>query len=388
MRLGEIFKSAFASIWSMKVRSFLTSLGVIIGVFSIAALLGVGNSATENIQKTMEGLNANIIKASITDNDTSIELSELKELKNANTSIAYTAPTIKGNAEVKNGFNSMNVSTIGTTGEHIDVNSYELASGRSLLPLDITENNKSVVLGFTVAMKLFGNTDVIGEKIDIDGQEFVVVGVLQKQAGTWMGDPNEEIMIPYTTGQELFEMSEIKSFTVLASSDDMADKATSDIKSFLTQKTGDLDKFYVNSAGQTQEVMKEMNTTLMALLGGIGGISLLISGIGIMNIMLVSVRERTREIGIRKAIGAKRKDVLVQFLVEAVVLSGLGGIIGILMTIILAAPIGTLMNNEISLTSGIVALSLVFSLIAGIVFGLYPAAKASKLRPIEALRYE
>ena len=388
MRLVEIFKSAFASIWSMKVRSFLTSLGVIIGVFSIAALLGVGNSATETMQKTMEGLNANIINATVTDKDKSIEYSELEKLESDNSSIAYAVPNIKGNAQVKNGFNSMSVKTVGTTGDYVSLNSYDLASGRSLLPLDVQGGNKTVVLGFTVSMKLFGTTDVIGQRIDINGHDFLVAGVLSKQAGTWMSDPNEEIIIPYTTGQDLFDMSDIMSFTVLAETDDLTDKAISVTKSFLTQKTGDANKFHVNSAGQAQEAIQEMNTTLMALLGCIGGISLLISGIGIMNIMLVSVRERTREIGIRKAIGAKRKDVLIQFLVEAVVLSGLGGIIGIIMTIILATPIGTLMSNKISLTGGIVGLSLIFSLVAGIVFGLYPAAKASKLRPIEALRYE
>lgn len=389
MRLSEIIKSAFASIWSMKVRSFLTSLGVIIGVFAIAALLSIGNSVAIQMQQSMEGLNANIITSGVYREAEEILKEDLAVIQNENDSLAAVAPNMQSNATIVNGSNIVSVPVVGTTFEYAQVNDYNLMSGRFLMPMDISAENKVVVLGFTMAIKLFGNTDIFGEKVKMNNHTFTVVGVIEKQAETWMGNPNEQVMIPYTTGQKLFEMGQITSLTALAASDEAIDEATTVIRTLMLQKTdNDSNAFYVYTASQTQEVMAEMNTSLMALLGGIGGISLLISGIGIMNIMLVSVRERTREIGIRKAIGAKRKDILIQFLVESVVLSGIGGVIGILLTFVLSRPVGSFMQQEIALTGGIVLLSLTFSLVAGIVFGLYPAAKASKLRPIEALRYE
>jgi len=388
MRLSEIIKSAFASIWSMKVRSFLTSLGVIIGVFAIAALLSIGNSVAVQMQQSMEGLNANIITSAVFGEAEEMLLEDLLALQDENDSILFTAPNIQGEGSITTRAKSLYTGIVGTTFDYAMINDYNLISGRFLAPLDVGNENKSVVLGYTIAMKLFGNTDIIGEEVRLNKHTFIVVGVIEKQAETWMGNPNEQVMIPYTTGQKLFELGQITSILALASPE-VIDDATSAIRSFLLQKTdGDTEIFYVYTASQTQEVIEEMNTSLMALLGGIGGISLLISGIGIMNIMLVSVRERTREIGIRKAIGAKRIDILIQFLVESVVLSGIGGVMGILLTFTLAGPVGSLMQQTIQLTGGIIVLSLTFSLIAGVVFGLYPAAKASKLRPIEALRYE
>ncbi len=388
MRFSEIIKSAFASIWSMKVRSFLTSLGVIIGVFAIAALLSIGNSVALQMQQSMEGLNANIITSGVFAEADEILLEDLSGMQDDNGSVLFAAPNMQVEGSIESRAISLHTGILGTTFEYAEINDYNVISGRFLVPLDVGNENMSVVLGYTMAMKLFGNTDIIGELVKLDKHTFTVVGVIEKQAETWMGNPNEQVMIPYATGQKLFEMGQITEFVALAAPEAI-DEATTTIRSLLLQKTdGDTDIFYVYTANQTQEVIEEMNTSLMALLGGIGGISLLISGIGIMNIMLVSVRERTREIGIRKAIGAKRKDILIQFLVESVVLSGIGGIIGILLTFALAGPVGALMEQTIALSGGIVLLSLTFSLVAGIVFGLYPAAKASKMRPIEALRYE
>lgn len=388
MRFSEIIKSALASIWSMKVRSFLTSLGVIIGVFAIASLLSIGESAIGQIQQSIEDLNTSVIISEVYDEHEQITIEDLDALS-GEPGISTLAPVMQSGAAVENGLSNMYVDVIGTTSEYAKIHDTELLEGRFIMPLDAEVKNNSAVLGFTVAMKLFGNTDVIGEYFFVDNHRFAVAGVMDKKAETWQGNPNEQVLIPYTTGQKLFDMGDITSISALPAADEQMEQAMASIRSFYSEKRdGSTEGFYVYTAAEMQQTIEEMNTTLMALLGGIGAISLLISGIGIMNIMLVSVRERTREIGIRKAIGARRRDILIQFLIEAVVLSGIGGLIGIALTFGLAEPIGSLMQSPVSPSLTVVLISLVFSLVIGVIFGLYPAAKASKMNPIEALRYE
>ena len=235
--------------------------------------------------------------------------------------------------------------------------------------------------------EMFGNTDVIGSEIYIGDTKYVVVGVADEMNSTFMGNPNKEIYIPITTMQDYYNISKINNLSILPK-DDAAGNASSEINNFLSKKYPSKNDYHVSSDENIQDYIEESNKTMMALLGGIGGISLLVSGIGIMNIMLVSVRERTKEIGIRKAVGAKRKDILVQFLIEAMGLSLFGGIVGIGVTSMSSGLLETALDLEIVLEPWILLLSTIFSLVVGVAFGLYPAMKASALRPVAALHYE
>lgn len=388
MRLTEIIKSAAISIWSMKVRSFLTSLGVIIGVFAIASLLSIGQASTRQMRASMANLNISVIQSSIFDEHNEIKMNDLIELSE-NDNISAVAPEMRTNGEVINGLKKMNVNIIGTNDNYTQIRGITLKSGRFILPIDIENKSKVAVLGNTVALKLFGNTDITGEKFSYGDTVYTIIGVADSKPSTWMGNLNEQIYMPISCNSTLFNAEDITTFVTLASSDEKIDNALNDINSLLISKTdGKTDGYYSYSANDTQQVINEMNSTLMALLGGIGVIALLISGIGIMNIMLVSVRERTREIGIRKAIGARRSDILIQFLIEAVIISLFGGIVGILLTSVLADPIGQFMSSEILLDFNVALISISFAFVSGVIFGFYPAAKASKLIPIEALRYE
>lgn len=387
MRFIELIKSAFSSIFSRKVRSFLTSLGVIIGVFAVSALLSVGEASIKQMNSLMSDLNANVISTSIMQEDASVSPDEVDELSKAK-SITASAPVLKSFVQAKNGISEMQVSVAGTTKDYAKIKDLELASGRFILPIDIEEKTDAAVLGQTVALKLYGHTDVIGQRLMLGERSYTVVGVLNHMQQGMQDNMNEQVIIPITTGQKLLNMGKISEFSVLAASKEDMQAAKAEVRNLMSQKTNNSNDYYINSPDDINKYMEKSNSTMMAMLGGLGGISLLVSGIGIMNIMLVSVRERTREIGIRKAIGAKRRDILVQFLVEAVALSVMGGLVGIGLTFAIASPVGTLMKMTISPSISIVVVALVFSVIVGIVFGVYPAIKASKLKPIEALHYE
>lgn len=387
MKFSELIKSALSSILSRKVRSFLTSLGVIIGVFAVAALLSVGEASIRQMKDLMSDLNANIVSVYINNQDIKVKISEIEKLQESS-NIKAAAPSNESSSTSKNGLNEMQTTLIGTTYGYAKTKDYNLTNGRFILPVDVEEVNNAAVIGQTVALRLFGHVNIIGESFMLGDREFVVVGVLDKVKESLGRNANEQVIIPITTGQKLYDMGEISGFEVLAASADDIDKAKMQVKSLLQTKTKQPNDYMVSSSDDINSFMDESNKTMMALLGGIGGISLLVSGIGIMNIMLVSVRERTREIGIRKAIGAKRKDILTQFLVESMALSTMGGILGIALTYALSSPIGGLMKMKIAPSISIVLVAIIFSVGVGVVFGVYPAIKASKLRPVEALHYE
>lgn len=387
MRSIELIKSAFSSIFSRKVRSFLTSLGVIIGVFAVSALLSVGEASIKQMNEHMSDLNANVISANIMREDASVSATEVEGLSEAK-SIKAAAPIAKTYSQVQKGISEMQVSVAGTTKGYAQIKDYKLATGRFILPIDVEEETDAAVIGQTVALKLFGHANVLGQRFMLGERSYTVVGVLKHMEQGMEDNPNEQVIIPLSTGQKVLDMEKITEFSILAASKEDITAAKAEVKMLMDKKNLDKDDYYINSSDDLNKYMEESNKTMMALLGGLGGISLLVSGIGIMNIMLVSVRERTREIGIRKAIGAKRRDILIQFLVEAVALSAMGGLVGIGLTFAAATPVGSLMKMTISPSISIVLIAIVFSVIVGIVFGVYPAIKASKLRPIEALHYE
>ena len=386
MRFSELLKSAFSSIWSRKVRSFLTCLGVIIGVFAVSALLSVGQASINQMNDSMDDLNADIIDVNMFNNEVKLSLSDvdnIQEMENVN----IAAPYITSNAEVSKGKNNSSAKVVSTTAKWQEIKDYKMSKGRFLNHIDMQNKSKSVVLGLTICLEMFGTTDVIGEEVFITDTRFVIIGVIDEMKSNFMNNPNKEIYIPITTGQSYFDIGNISSLSIMPK-EEMNEQATIEIKAFLSRKYPSKNDYYISSDENIQNYIEKSNKIMMALLGGIGSISLLVSGIGIMNIMLVSVRERTKEIGIRKAVGAKRKDILIQFLIEAMTLSLFGGLMGILLTAIAASFLGNILNLKIILELWIIMLSTVFSLAVGVIFGLYPAMKASILRPVEALHYE
>lgn len=386
MRLQELIKSAFSSIWSRKVRSFLTSLGVIIGVFAVSALLSVGQASINQMNEGMDNLNAELIDIGLYSQDEKMSLSETKKIQELD-SVDVAAPYISNNAEITKGDNISSPKIVGTTSDWSEIKDIKLNRGRFLSSIDVDNQSKSVVLGLTICLEMFANTDVIGEAVFIDGVEYIVIGVVDEMKSNFMSNPNKEIYVPITTMQSQYNVDNIENISV-SPKENQAKAANNEINHFLSKKYASKHEYYVSSDENIQEYIEESNKIMMALLGGIGGISLLVSGIGIMNIMLVSVRERTKEIGIRKAVGAKRKDIMIQFLIEAMGLSLFGGLIGIALTAIASRFLGSALNMIIVMETWIIMLSTLFSLVVGVIFGLYPAMKASALRPVEALHYE
>ena len=265
---------------------------------------------------------------------------------------------------------------------------FNLDYGRFLLESDITYRQKVAVIGKEVVDELFPFQNPLGEKITINGQKFVVVGVLQEKGTSMRGSSDNKVVIPITTGQRLLGSTEIRTVYLTASSSEVVDTVISQLQSRLVKKFKSEDNFNIFSQTEMLSTVSEVTGTMTAMLGGIAGISLIVGGIGIMNIMLVSVTERTREIGIRKAIGAKKSDILIQFLIESVVLSGMGGLLGLITGIAGSGMISGLVGFETVISPRILIIAIAFSVFVGVFFGIYPANKAARLNPVDALRYE
>lgn len=391
MNLLQSLKMALSSIFSNKGRSFLTMLGVIIGVASVIAATGFAEGSTANITKSIESLGSNQLTISITGRNSNrdVDYSDFQEFTDSYPElISKIAPTVTGSSTIKYGATSSDsVSVIGTSPDYADIQNMHVQMGRYILDLDMEYRQKIAILGTTVVDELFEGVDPIGETIKIDGTPFIVVGVLEENDGSQDGGKDDTIIIPVTTAQRVYKSSTIRTFTVLVDNSERVDEAQELIESFLTDIYGSDDSFRVFNSATILDTLSDVTQTLAIILGGIAIISLIVGGIGIMNIMLVSVTERTREIGIRKAIGARKSNILIQFIIEALVLTGLGGIIGIMFGI---GVIYTLISNFVPpvVVPSWALLSFLFSLLIGLIFGIFPAYKAANLNPIEALRRE
>ena len=389
MKLRKIFKIAMSSIWSNKMRSFLTMLGIIIGISSVIILVGMGEGTKKNITAQIEKLGTNLITINITGNRTAaISDEEISELK-TKPGIKEIAPTLTSNVNIKAGDKSETTSLEASTPEYAEIRKLSVSAGRFITNRDIENRFKVLVIGQETANNLFGTTNVVGKTMYVNGIEFNIVGVLSSQGNSMAGSGDDRIILPLSTAERLLKTTNIKTFYVEAEDKDKVSEAMSYLQLFLNKKYNNNTKSFrifdqtslIDTAGSTTQSMTTM-------LGGIAAISLLVGGIGIMNIMLVSVVERTREIGIRKAIGAKRKTILLQFLIEAASISGLGGILGVLFGFLGAYAAQNLFNMTVSISNSVVMGAFLFSVLVGIIFGIYPASKASKLNPIDALRFE
>ena len=389
MKIIQSFFMAISSILSNKVRSFLTMLGVIIGVSAVIMLVSLGESAEKTITEQIEGMGSNLISVNIISIDRQIEEDDFMDLKNRYPNIiGGISPFAHAEATIKYKDNNITVFVEGVLEAYQDIVNLDVESGRFITNVDNDFRNRVAIIGSKVAEELFDDEPPLGKEIYIDGYKFKVVGILESASGSVLSDSSELIIIPLQTIQRMAKISEISTYYVQAASKETVDSAVAIIEDFLTQKLSESDSFTVFSLTQILDSVNVIAQTFTLVLAGIAGISLLVGGIGIMNIMLVSVSERTREIGIRKAIGAKKRDIMSQFLIESSIVSGLGGVIGIILGVQGAKLIISLMDIQPTISPKTVIIAFVFSVCIGIVFGMYPANKAANLKPIDALSHE
>ncbi|WP_419882493.1 ABC transporter permease [Peribacillus sp. B-H-3] len=380
---------AIRSIRSNKVRAFLTMLGIIIGVASVIVLVSLGKGSSQTVKNQISNLGTNLVTVNITDTD-SVTLKEKDTEKFGTLSaVKNISPSVSGRVTAQNGTVSAQTALTGTNADYLSVRDLKLDQGRFLSDLDVAFRQKIAVLGSDTAQTLFSRSNPVGQSIKIDGTSFKVVGVLASK-GSSMGQSGDDVIItPISTAQRLTKTTSIQTMYIKAKSESMLSAAMFEVQGTMSRLfPKKSDDYSVVNQTDLMETMSSVSDTMTLLLGGIASISLLVGGIGIMNIMLVSVSERTKEIGIRKAIGANRRTILIQFLIEAIVLSSLGGIIGAGVGLGIAKLVSLSTGMAISYSMSVTIISFLFSLIIGVVFGVFPASKASRLHPIQALRYE
>lgn len=409
MNIGQAIKEALESLYSNKLRSILTILGIIIGVGAVIAMLAVGQGAESTITGSISGIGTNLLFV-YSGNFSNPDVRNVKEISMDDAealldhyqapSVADVAPMVDGTLEVTANGEKKTSSINGVTPGYQTVRNAELTEGTFITEENLLGRASVAVIGVDVAKALFDRTDgLVGESIRIDGQPFRIIGVLKSKGGSAFGSEDNVVLVPLSTAQMRLlhkNSDEIDMLLVQATSAETVSLASDEIANILRvrhrTKVG-MDDFTVFSQQDFVSVAQTITGVFTIFLGGIAGISLLVGGIGIMNIMLVSVTERTREIGLRKALGARRRDILIQFLTESSLLSLFGGIIGIglgwLISFIvgkIAAATGSPFNPLISFNA--ILLATVFSTAVGLFFGLYPANRAANLEPVEALRYE
>jgi putative ABC transport system permease protein len=399
MNLGQAIIEALESLNSNRLRSGLTILGIVIGVGAVIAMLAVGAGAQTTITGSISGIGSNLLFIykgnSITTQDAAALLDQYQA-----PSVLAVAPMVSDSFEVSAGSEKTTTTIDGVTADYQTVRNATLSEGTFITEDNLLGRASVAILGTDVATKLFGRTDgLVGESVRINGEPFKVIGVLEPKGGSSFGSQDNVVLIPMTTAQVNLmhrDSTNVDMLMVQATSASTVSQASDEVANILRirhQTVAGKDDFTIFSQQDIAATAQTITGVLTIFLGGIAGISLLVGGIGIMNIMLVSVTERTREIGLRKALGARKKDILIQFLTESSLLSLLGGVIGIglgwLIGIIVgrvAAASGTPFTPTISLNA--ILLATIFSTAVGLFFGLYPANRAASLEPVEALRYE
>ncbi len=406
--LSSIINIALRSLIANKMRTFLAILGIIIGVGAVVTMVAVGTGASNKISEQIASIGSNLIlilpgattqggiRMGIGTQQT-LTMADAEAISKECPAVVAVAPVISGTAQIVYGNQNWSTAVMGTTPEMTTVREWEVVSGRFITEQDVRNGTKVAVIGQTVAEKLFGDLDPIGKLIRIKKIPFEVIGILDKKGQSFTGQDQDDIIyVPITTSQRtLFGQvlpGRVRLIYAKANSLESIPVATEQIKTLLRQRhrigINQEDDFTVMDLTQMLKAAEESTKTMSILLGAIASVSLLVGGIGIMNIMLVSVTERTREIGIRMAVGAKPKDIRMQFLIESLFLTTIGGIFGLLLGIGASLLLSSLMQWPISISIFSALVAFGFSAFVGVFFGFYPAYKASVLNPIEALRYE
>lgn len=401
----EGFLMAWASLVANKMRSLLTMLGIIIGVAAVIALVSIGYGVRSQIQDSISSLGSNLLMVypgaprtpgvrPTADSQKTLKLEDFTTISHLQ-DVDMASPVSAGNSYVviytnKNWTTSVN----GVNNDFQYINNWTVKSGRFITASQVERRERVVVIGSTVATNLFGTEDPVGKDIRIKNNPYKVIGVLEsKGSGSFGNDQDDVIYIPYTTGMERLQgVNYLRMIYIKAKDDVDLNRLQTDVENILRVrhniKNPELDDFNVRNMATIMATVEETTATMTLFLGAVAAISLVVGGIGIMNIMLVSVTERTREIGVRKALGATYRVIVMQFLIEAVVISLVGGAIGILVGIGASKLIGALTSMKTVISMGPILLSFGFSMAIGLIFGLYPARKAAKLNPIDALHYE
>ena len=404
----QSMKMAWHAVVSNKLRSFLTMLGIIIGVVALIVLVSIANGATSSVTDQISSMGSSYLTVTITDDKGNpLRLKELSDFCEPE-EVDEVAPVSWTSVTAKTSYSNGTMTLTGTTGSYADIQGLELFSGRFLKQTDIDNNSYVVVITKDTATELLGRVDAVGESIKLNGKSFLVVGVLsdsismtQGAAVTSSSDSDDsdsssssvqlEGYIPFSTMTRLADnVLDVTMFYASGTDEDSLEPAENALTELLMERFGeDEDAFSIVDQSEIMEAMSSVTNTMSLMIGGIAAISLLVGGIGIMNIMLVSVTERTREIGIRKAIGAGRETIMLQFLIEALLVSLMGCLAGIGLSWVILKVAAVVMKNSMSFTMDmkVVWLSVAFSVLIGVLFGLYPANKAASKKPIDALRY-
>ncbi len=401
MELAETVRLAKESLASNRVRAFLTMLGVIIGVAAVILLVSIGEGARRYIRTALGDLGTNLMV--VVPGKTSKEggmhmgtsavrkltMDDAVLLEKRTRSILDAEPVMLGTSWIKYGENSRDTYIVGITSDYFGIRNLEIALGRKFTDSEVESARRVCVLGRTVKRDIFGDRNPLGEKVTIGNSSYRVVGIMAPKGVTLGNDFDDLVLVPVTSAIELFDIDALFNITVKVPGPEYIDDAKEEITDILARRHAGREDFTILSQDEMLDVMGRILNIMTAVLAGIAAISLVVGGIGIMNIMLVSVRERTREIGIRKALGARKRDILMQFLVEAVTLSLTGGVIGIATGAGMSFAISYFVDFlPTRVTWWVVALAFLFSVNVGIFFGVYPARKAAHYDPIVALRYE
>ncbi|MBF1727623.1 MULTISPECIES: ABC transporter permease [Veillonella] len=400
----ESFLMAWASLIANKMRSILTMLGIIIGVAAVIALVSIGNGVKQDIQNSISSLGSNLLMVMPGAPRTpgvrpsagsmkSLKVSDYEAIAKLD-GVKAASPMTNGSYVVIYQNKNWTTSVSGVSYNYLDVNNWSMKSGRFLSEKNVQNRERVAVVGKTVVKNLFGDEDPVGAEIRVKNIPFRIIGVLNSKGSGAMGnDQDDMVIIPYTTAMERVEgVDYLRMIYVVGKDENGIDRLQSDIENLLRVRHGikdtNLDDFNIQNMNSIMETMEETTGTLTLFLGAVAAISLVVGGIGIMNIMLVSVTERTREIGVRKALGATYSVIVTQFLIEAVVISLMGGIIGIILGIGSSKLIGMASGMSTVISVPTIVMSFAFSMAIGLIFGIYPARKAAKLNPIDALHYE
>ncbi|HSV36336.1 MAG TPA: ABC transporter permease [Ramlibacter sp.] len=404
------FRSALRALAANKLRSILTMLGIIIGVGAVITMIAVGQGATDRVHAQMKSLGSNIMLVlpggvtqggvrmgaqtgqALTEEDVAAIVREIPEVQVA-------APSMRTSAQIVGGNSNWNTVIFGTTNDHLEAREWPIAAGRAFEAAEMQGSAKVAIIGQTIAQQLFGEADPVGQQIRVKKVPVIVVGVLEKKGQNTMGqDQDDVVIVPITTFRNRVQggaggrLKRVSAISVKVREGQSMKEAEEGIKALLRQRfkvqPGAIDPFSIRNLTELMQAQEESSNVMTTLLAAVAGISLLIGGIGIMNIMLVSVTERTREIGLRMAVGARGRDILMQFLIEALTLSLIGGALGVIVGAIATWAVGYFAGWQVSMTGGSILLAAGFAAFIGIFFGFYPARRASRLLPIQALRYE